>query len=191
MNERDIEERINEVRRAWLLDRMPSRSEVEAYYGNSSLSNAISKSGGFYHWAEKLGLEIKKSETKLGYDIEVLAMKLLEDKGYSCEKTSVCFPYDLLVNGSVKVDVKAARVSKVRTTDVYSFRLAKPQQTCDVYVAMCLDEDDKPMKVYVIPAHIMHGKKQLALGVGHSVYDKYLNRWEIIEELTKSFERLA
>ena len=191
MNERDIESKIREMVHDLNLDRMPSGTEIKGYYGNSCLVNAITKTGGFRYWAEKLELELKDTSTNFGYKYEKRVMELLENQGYTCEMTSTKYPYDLLVNGCVKADVKSARVSSVKGCDRYTFCLAKPQQTCDVYIAVCLDDNDEPIRFYVLPAHIMHGKTQLSLGVGHSKYDQYLNRWEIIEQLTESFERLA
>ena len=188
--EKAIEDAINEVRYSWLLDRMPSRKEVEDYYGGAAESCAIMKSGGYYHWAKKLGLEIKRSQSSLGYEVENEVKELIECLGYRCESTSTRHPYDLLVNGCVKIDVKAARVSKANGSDCYSFRLAKPQQTCDVYVAVCLNDDKEPQKIYVIPAHVMTGKTQLAIGAEHSKYDQYIDRWDIIDQLLQAFERI-
>ena len=187
----EITNRINEVRHAMVLDRMPSRAEVEAYYGNTGLVNAIAKHGGFYHWAKKLELKVKECETQLGYECEMLVKGLLEEQGYVCEKTSARHPYDLLVNGCVKIDVKVARISRNHNTDYYSFSLAKPMQTCDVYVAVCLDDNDEVKKLYVIPAHIMTGKTQLALGIKRSKYDEYIEKWDIIDNLIKSFEEMT
>lgn len=58
-----IESKIHEVMRVLSISRMPSASETELILRNSSLSNKISKTGGFSKWAKKLGLEIKESET--------------------------------------------------------------------------------------------------------------------------------
>ena len=189
--ERDIENGINEIRHAWLLERMPSMAEVKMYYGDCRLTNAISKSGGFRYWAKKMGLEVKDSESQLGYECEMMVMQLLKEQGYDCEKTSIRHPYDLLVNGCVKIDVKVARVSKCRTSDSYSFRLAKPQQTCDVYIAVCLGDSAEPKKTYIIPSHVMTGKKQLTLGIVHSKYDEYIDRWDIIDQFLNAFERIS
>ena len=182
---------INEVRHVWMIDRMPSRSEVETFYGDARLSNAIMKTGGYYYWAGRLGLEIKNSDTAFGYAGEKEVKEILESLGFECEMTPPRHPYDLLVDGCVKIDVKSGRKTKINGADCYSFRLAKPQQTCDVYVAVCMNDDKEPQKIYIIPAHIMNGKTQLAVGVEHSMYDPFLYRWDIIGQFSKVFANIT
>ena len=170
------------------INRMPTYKEMELHYGNCGLANKVCRTGGIYEWANRLGLEVGASDTRLGYEVETLVMDILNKQGYECEMTSTRHPYDLLVNGCVKIDVKAARMSKANGSDCYSFSLAKPMQTCDVYVAVCLDDEKVPQKIYVIPAHVMHGKTQLSLGIKRSKYDQYIDKWEIIDQLLKAFE---
>lgn len=189
MKDLEIKNELMGMIKACGLDRMPTDAEIREYFGNTSISGHVNSTGGIFEWAMRLGLPVKPSTTSFGRENELLVMRLLSERGYTCEKTSTRYPYDLLVNGCVKVDVKAARKSKSNGSDVYSFELAKPQQTCDVYVAVCLD-DDKPQKIYIIPAHIMHGKTQLALGVSHSKYDHYIDRWGIIDQFTKAFKEI-
>lgn len=187
-----VENEILEVVKFLGIDRMPSRNEVESYSGDTTLSNAISRTGGFYAWAEKLGLEVKESETELGIDLENRICDFMKATGFKdCEKTSVKFPYDLLVYGCVKIDVKAARKTKVRTSDAYTFRLAKTKPTCDIYVAACLNDEKEIERIYVIPAHIMTGKKQLAIGAKHSIYDCYAERWDIVQEFADAFRTIG
>ena len=190
-DDKEIERGINEVRDALMLDRMPSSTEIKVYYGNSRLVNAITKNGGFRHWAEKLGLEPKDTSTNFGYKHEERVKELLEERGYTCEMTSTKHPYDLLINGCVKADVKTARISKVKDCDRHTFYLAKQQQTCDVYIVVCLDDNDEMKKLYVVPAHVMHGKTQLSPGTKHSKYNQYLNRWDIIDQLSRTFEEIS
>lgn len=187
----DIVEGIRKVIDFYGIDRMPSKQEIEDFYSNSALVNKIAKTGGFYVWAESLGLEVKNSETKLGFDLEVQVLKILKAMDFKCEMTSTKHPYDLLVDDCVKIDVKAARKTKIKGSDAYSFRLAKEQQTCDVYVAACVNDEREIQQIYVIPAHIMTGKVQLCMGAGHSIYDSYIDRWDIIEKMSKAFMQIA
>lgn len=186
-----IAEEIQAAIRGLNINRMPSKSELEMLYGDSSLVNKISRTGGFYFWARKLGYDVKNSETKCGYEIEKTIEKILENMGHECELTGVRHPYDILVDGCVKIDVKSARKTKVHGSNAYSFGLAKRQQTCDVYIAVCLGSESDIEKIYVIPAHIMTGKKQLCLGVGHSKYDTYIDSWDVIEKFVAAFEQIA
>lgn len=173
------------------LDRMPTRAEIENFYQDNRLSCRISKTGGFYHWAKILGLEVKQSETGLGILMERYARNELLEKGYECELTSTKFPYDLLVNGRVKIDVKTGRKTRTHGYGFYSFSLEKKQQTCDLYIVYCLGENKNIEKTYIIPAHIMTGKSQLSLGLAHSKYDRFINRWDIINSLDLAFQNIS
>ena len=190
-DDRKTQEEILKVKDFLDIDRMPSRREIENFYHNSKLSNHISKTGGFYHWAKILGLEVKKSETGLGFKMEEHAMNELIKLGHECEMTSTRFPYDLLVNGRVKVDVKAGNKTKTHGFDFYSFNLEKKQQTCDLYIVYCLGENKNIEKTYIIPAHIMTGKSQLSLGLDSSKYDRFINRWDIIKSFDLAFKEIS
>ena len=186
----DIKNEIYEVIDFLGIQRMPSRQEIEDYYSNSSLTNKISKTGGLYKWAKILGLEVKKSDTKLGIQYEQTIKEKLEKIGFTCELTSIRHPYDILVNGRVKIDVKVENISKVRGYDVYSFRLEKRMQTCDLYVAICLDEKKQMKKTYVIPSSIMSGKCQLCIGVWKSKYDVFLEGWDLINDFDIAMKKI-
>lgn len=80
---------------------------------------------GYYKIAEILNVEMKESETQFGKYGEDLATKLLEEHGFAVERMSTRYAYDLYVNGSVKVDVKTARLSKANKSFCYSFNLEK------------------------------------------------------------------
>lgn len=181
---------IHEVKEYYELDRMPTCSEIEAYYRNSCLTNRISKTGGFGKYAKDLGLKIKDSESKLGIQFENYALKLLRRYGYDVELTAIKHPYDLLVNGRVKIDVKVSRNTISKTGEFYTFNLEKKQQTCDVYIAICINSNKEVQKVYVIPANVMNGKKQLSVGLHHSKYDYYLNKYSIIRSLDVAMRQL-
>ena len=187
----DIVNGIEEVIEFLGIDRMPTKQEIETYYGNTALLNKIAKTGGLYLWAENLGLEVKDSETKIGLEVEICVMKILKEKGFKCEMTSIKHPYDLLINNCVKLEVKSARRSYVNNSPVYSFRLAKPQQTCDVYAAICLNDNKKIERTYIIPSIILHGKTQLSIGTKRSSYDRYLDRWDIVEKMSFAFEQIC
>lgn len=64
-NEEKIETAILESKRILNLDRMPTRSDLESI-NRGDLANKISKTLGYYGWAEKLGFKLKNSETTNG-----------------------------------------------------------------------------------------------------------------------------
>lgn len=179
---------------------MPTHKEILKFYGNYKLSNAIRRNGGTNRWAEELGLDVKECETKLGQQYEDYFVAEMMKRGRECERVNLRdgrYPYDVIVDGTVKIDVKAARPTDMRGYRFFCFNLEKRMQTCDFYVAYCVDENDKIEKVYVIPSSVMHNKKQLSVGSNNSKYDSYIGRYDLIERtsdfyaamnLVKSFE---
>lgn len=167
------------------LTRMPSRSELSEYYGNDKLTNAIRRfPGGYYKIAEILNVEMKESETQFGKYGEDLATKLLEEHGFAVERMSTRYAYDLYVNGSVKVDVKTARLSKTSgTAFYYSFNLEKRFPTCDIYFLIARNEDGE--SIYIVPASI--NQTQIRIGEKKTKYIKYQDRYDIIADMSKAF----
>lgn len=185
--EQKIIDGVKEVMKQIGIERMPSRSEIDKHYGNSALTNKISKTGGFYFYADKLGLEIKESETALGTFVQNFVRLKMITLGFDAEKTSTKFPYDLLVNRRVKIDVKSGRIVQNSTGQYYTFNLEKKFQTCDFFIAVTLGENDEIKKIYIIPSSILSGKTQLSIGVEKSIYNKYIDRWDLIEMLDTAF----
>ena len=167
--------------------RMPTNKEVIEMSGGYSLSAAIQKNGGYEYWARRLNLEQKKSETKLGIKYERIVADRLRRGGHVVEETSVKHPYDLLVDGCVKVDVKVANASKVRNYDAHSYRIHKPQQTCDFYI--CCENDSSNM--YVIPANMCRGQKQIVMGKDSRKYSSYKNAFNLIDAAVNFFDSLV
>jgi hypothetical protein len=166
------------------LTRMPSRSELSGYYGNNKVTNAIKRfPGGYYKVAELLKIEMKESEAQFGKYGEELAIKLLEEHGFSVERMTTRYAYDLYVNGSVKVDVKTARPSRANKSFCYSFNLEKRFPTCDVYFLIAKNEEKE--SIYIVPASI--NQTQIGLGTGTTVYSKYQDRYDIITDMSKAF----
>jgi len=161
---------------------MPSFKMMDEYTGNSGLSNAVSKHGGHKKIAEMLNLKIQKSETEYGRNFEIYCLHEIEDRFlYECEQMTVRHPYDLLVDGSVKIDVKASRKLKCHNGLSFSFNLEKKNPTCDIFVCFCIDKDEI-IKTYIIPSCVLSGKSQLSVGIQKSIYDKYLDRWDLVKK---------
>lgn len=175
-----IESSIREVIKGCDLNTMPTARQMDLYFGNSRLSNKISKTDGFNYWAEKLNLNIKKSTTSMGQKWEHKLEDLLTKIGYKCEQMPTNYPFDILVNGCVKIDVKSShRVGKDK--NYYTFNLEKKNPTCDIYVFYCLNYDETVRKAYVIPAVNLCGMTQFSTGIGYSKYDMYSDRWGYIK----------
>lgn len=147
-----IKEKILEVKEKLALDRMPSRKECQEYFHNDALTNAVSRRMKWYTLANELGLPIKESETFFGKRHESIAAEMLTANGFEVRKMPQNFPYDLLVNDYVKVDVKASHLYKGRNGNFYTFNLEKPYATCDVYILFAIDDQDQITNTFVIPS---------------------------------------
>lgn len=162
---------------------MPTHALMNEVTGNKALSVAMSKRGGTKHFAELLGLKTVECESKYGEEYEFLCMEQIEQNlGLLSEKMQIKYPYDILVAGAVKIDVKVSRPVKTKYDSRYfTFNLEKKSPTCDIFVAYCVDKDEV-VKTYIIPAYVLHGMSQLSVGVHKSEYDKYLDQWHFIAD---------
>lgn len=110
----------------------------------------------------------------------------MEVKGFDVKPTSVKHPYDLLVNGCIKVDVKTAKTTLVRGCPVHAYRLAKRDHTCDFYIFYEIDT----LKVYVVPAYRCQGQVQVEMGKNSKPYAKYLGAFDLIKEASVMYQRM-
>ena len=130
----EVEEAILEAKQGLGLNRMPSRSELNKYFGDTKLTNRISKTQGFAYWAAKLNIPVKQSETSFGKQYEFMAAQKIMDMGYTVTQMPQNFPYDLLIENCVKIDVKTSKLYIGTDGNFFSFNLEKPFTTCDIYV---------------------------------------------------------
>ena len=178
-----IREKILQVKEGLELERMPSMAECEKYLNGSGVTNAASRRvGGWYKLAEELGLPIKKSCTGLGKRYESRAEDLLREFGFSVDRMPQNFPYDMLVDRRVKVDVKVSRLYKGRTGNFYSFNTEKSFATCDVYILFAINDGEE--RIFIVPSVDVIDNKQISIGAINSKYHRYENRWDIISRMS-------
>lgn len=187
-NNEKIENEIKAMLEDTKIKYFPAKNEIDEYYGDTCLSNAIAKTYGFRGWSEIFNLPRKDSSVKLGNAWEYRIMDYLISKGYDIEKMSYKHPYDLLINEYIKVDVK---VSKLFNADspYHSFDLGSSNHNCDIFILITLDEDENPERVLIIPSSDLMGQKQVAIGK-NSKYNKYNYRYEVIDKYDKFYKRL-
>jgi hypothetical protein len=186
-----IESGIKDVMKALNINRMPSRTEIFAVVKNHKLDNAIQRSYKYSGWAEKLGLELKESDTSLGKEYENIAVvDILENTGYESEKMTQNYPFDLLVADSIRVDVKASNRFYYNGKNYFHcFNLEKKFPVCDLFVCYCLDDQRAIERVFVIPSSKLH-VTQLSIGV-KSRYSEYQNSWAYFERYYEFYKSLA
>ena len=178
-----IKEKILEIVKFNGLDRMPTRSEAKTYFGDYSLTNAVSRrKGGWYKLAEELNLSIKECETTFGKSYEQIMAEVLIAQGYEVRRMPQNYPYDLLVNDSVKIDVKASKLYHGNGGNFYSFNLEKPYCTCDLYILRLIDDRGREADTLIIPSAHVATNTQISVGESKSKYKKYSNRWDYISQ---------
>lgn len=187
----EIEKAILDVVKETGLDRMPSRSEVEQYYGDCRLTSAISKRIGWYQLAEKMNLPIKQSETYFGKKQEQLVQEEIISMGHEVRKMPQNFPYDLLVDDCVKIDVKASRLYKGKNGSFYTFNLEKPFCTCDIYVLRILSETNEVLSTLIVPSKDVPTNSQISVGEVKSKYYKYRDKWDYLDNYVSFFESVG
>ena len=185
-SEDDVRREILKIKTALNIRHMPSRTEMLMVTGNTKLINVVMKTGGFRFWAEKMGLDIKGSATEMGYRFEEEAKARLQRLGHEAELTPVKFPYDILVDGVTKIDVKAGNKYISTDSSWYTFNLEAKYPKADFLIVYCIDKGDIK-HTYIIPAHIMLGKSQLSMGE-NTMYKQYEDRWDLISRHTEAMK---
>lgn len=184
--DRDIKQAVQTVIDSCGLGRMPSRSEIVTYYGDSSLACAISnRKGGWYGLANEMGLPVKKSETYLGKKHESVAENMLMQMGFDVDRMPQNFPYDLLVDHCVKVDVKASHLYRGKLGNFYTFNLEKKYATCDVYILFALDDESNVVGTYIVPSKYVIQNTQISIGEINSKYHKFKDRWDYMKNMSE------
>ena len=92
------------------------------------------------------------------------------------------YPFDLLANGVVRIDVKAASMC---ANKYFSYALHKAAPCCDLYILVEIRENE-PSKFYVVPSKNLR-QKQVCMGLYKTVYEKYQNRFDYIDRYTNLF----
>ena len=164
--------------------RFPTKSEIERCLGHRGLNKAISKYGGTRYWSEKMGYDVKDCESEFGYYFEQYALKDIKNNlGIEGYLNKPRYPYDITANHNIKINVKSSKLIKNKVGyQYYSFNLEKKEPTCDIYILYCVNNDKTINKTYIIPSCVFYNQNQVGIsGNGISKYDKYLDRWDIIE----------
>lgn len=158
--------------------------------GQNDLSVQITRNGGFKHWAERLGLKREPSDSDTGWDGEIEVENLLKSNGYKVQRSlAVKWPFDLLVDGMLRIDVKAARYAEYGPCRGWFYRIGKAPQA-DLIALYQLDTKE----VYWIPwVHVPQSNITISrdggiyapfrgnIGVVHAMTLTRKNEWRWME----------
>jgi hypothetical protein len=186
-----VKQKVLEVIEAMKLDRMPSRKECENYFHGTGLTNVISRRYGWYNLAKELGFDIKESETRFGKTYEARATEMLQGMGFEVRRMSQNFPYDLLVDDCVKIDVKASRLYRGKQGNFYSFNLEKSFATCDFFLLLAVSDEDTIERKMVVPSSCVIANNQISIGEHKSKYYQFTDRFDLVENAVAFWLNLA
>jgi hypothetical protein len=123
------------------LGSFPTTAELRGA-GRNDLACAVAKSGGMIEWASRLGLDRKPSDSDFGWEGEKAFVELCTAQGLTAVRSEgVKAPWDITIDGALRIDVKAARWHLYRQTGGWHFRIGKRPQA-DVVVLYQADRGD-------------------------------------------------
>ncbi len=115
----------------------------------------------------------------------------LEREGHQVEHTDFKCPYDLLVDGILKLEVKGRR--KHKTTNQWMIDFGFDGYTRDIHCAVIYTLPTKPVKlddfyrVYVIPASRL--KQQCVTITDASSWKPYIDNWKLIDTMISALRQ--
>lgn len=162
---------------------MPSNNELREL-GKNDLACQISRRGGFPSWAVRLGVPRKESESDTGWGGEIALASILESQGFSVERMkAIKAPYDLRVDGVVRIDVKAANYAEYGASRGWFYRVGKEAQA-DVLALYQLDTKS----VYFLPWNVCP-KSNVTIARDGGKYKAFRDCFYVISELAELREK--
>jgi hypothetical protein len=151
---------------------------------------AATRSGGLLAWSKKLGISrLANSDSDKGWAGERIVATRLMQRGYRVDKPqAVKHPYDLLVDGILRVDVKTANLATYRTPGGgrctgWFYRIGKVPTT-DLVALLQKDIGN----IYFIPWDACpHGNITIT---ENGKYSEYRNRFGIVRSYVDALKQL-
>lgn len=171
------------------VNHFPTNSELRAM-GRLDLANQIARRGGFVSCARAFGSERPKSDSDTGWIGEEEASARLSDLGFVVEhRDGVKCPFDLLVDAVLRVDVKAARLSRYHHSCGWFYRIGKHPQS-DVILLWQLDTGE----FYAIPWFVCP-RTNMTISRDGGKYAAFRNSVELLRDMVatrkQELERLG
>lgn len=155
----------------------PSVSELRVM-GRNDLSVQITRHGGFIAIASEVGIPRKHSDSDTGWEGEVAARAILIEHGFSVTRSQEKkAPYDLLVDGCARCDVKTASYSEYGNVRGWFYRIGKVP-TCDLILLYQADTRN----CFLIPWHLVP-TTNITISRDGGKYARFLNNWEILKSV--------
>lgn len=154
------------------LGRMPSMPELRSA-GRNDLACAVMRLG-LKKVRQQLGLDLKPSQTEMGQRWEVYVEGVLRSLGHQVERQTTRAPFDLLVDGRVRVNVKSATFRSYRTGNSvcsgHFFGIGHTAKRCDVFALVRVDGSDTPAVLWVRSSELQ--QQTLTLTKNHPFHQR-------------------
>lgn len=138
------------------IDHMPTSVDLRSLEPDgNALACKIARSGGYDHWADRLGVPVSEHGTRFGWTWEQWFAEQAAAKGYEVERRGTLqFPADVKVQDHW-VDVKATVATVIRGVPQWTWRINRKKHTCDVYafVAVMGHDSTSPLRLLIVPAN--------------------------------------
>lgn len=151
--------------------------------GMGALSNAIGSRGGHLFWSSKLGIPRKVSDSDIGWKGEDNVLRYLISLGYEAVKSPLRkSSFDILVDGTVRLDVKSASWAEYGICKGWFYRLDKTPQA-DLIILHQLDTNSN----YVMPWNKCP-TTNITISRTGGKYAEYLNSWGILQKYVENLK---
>jgi len=127
------------------------------------------------------------------------------------------FDFDIYTNNNVRIEVKTGRllngkrqikgkwylnkrwtfanhnVKWAHNNGDIKVKLSNRDRHCDFFICLCLDENDKIVREYIIPKNVVGNKRLICIYQGNkkSYTEQYRDRWDLIAPQNNSAETLS
>lgn len=166
---------------------MPSCQQMRDL-GRNDLMCAITKNGGLFAWSDRVGFKRRASDSDFGWYGEEIVASILRERGHRVERSvAVKAPFDLLVDGVLRIDVKTANLATYKNRGIpcsgWYYRIGKIPGS-DLVALLKADTKD----IYFIPWDACpRGNITITSG---GKYTQYANRFDIVQRHVESLTQL-
>lgn len=159
------------------LAHFPSASQLRQINRND-LASIITKRGGFHLWASKLGMNRAHSDSDTGWDGEKMFVEQCHQVGIPGSRVDgIKSPFDILLDGCLRVDVKSARYAEYGACRGWFYRIAKIPQA-DLILLLQLDTG----AFYGLPWFLCT-TTNITVSRDGGMYADFANNWSLIREM--------
>ena len=141
---------------------------------------------------------------KIGYIGEMHVLYKLSMMNISAMKLHNSFDFDIYTNNNRRIEVKTSVLrykkhnsktnrkdykSLTQTWEFHNYTRDKNRnyinrnRKCDFFIFVCLNEEQKPIKTYIVPKDVIGEKMRISIPQSNkTMYSNFLEKWESIKD---------